>query len=176
MRGEPVVPLSCTRSESSSMAKWVATSELETGATEATLTQTIETPEPIRTVRGFRGIVYWAMAGFFFVLAMVGVVLPGIPTTPFLILMCYFLVRVSPSLHAKAMAWPVVGGPLRDWRDQGGVRTSVKITACAMVTLMVGSMLIWGTLSPSIKVAILIAALCGVSVVVRLPRAIVENR
>lgn len=61
----------------------------------------------------------WFMAGLLFTLAMFGVVLPGIPTTPFLLLMCYFLLRVSPALHDKAMPWPVVGGPLRDWRDQG---------------------------------------------------------
>ncbi len=133
-------------------------------------------PEPIRTAHGLRRAVYWVMAGFFFVLAMVGVVLPGIPTTPFLLLMCYFLIRVSPSLHAKAMAWPVVGGPLRDWRDQGGVRRSVKITACAMVGLLVGSTLVWGTLPLSIKAVIFLAALYGVSVVLRLPRAIVDNQ
>ncbi len=124
-----------------------------------------------RPAHRLKRLVYWTLAGFFFALAMIGVVLPGIPTTPFLLLMCYFLIRVSPTLHAKAMAWPVVGGPLRDWRDQGGVRLSVKFTAYTMVTLLVGVTLLLGTLGTNIKLAILLAAMYGVSVVVRLPTA-----
>ncbi|TXH06477.1 MAG: DUF454 domain-containing protein, partial [Candidatus Moraniibacteriota bacterium] len=91
----------------------------------------------VETARGAKRLLYWLMAGVFFLLAMLGVALPGIPTTPFLLLMCYFLLRVSPAMHAKAMAWPLVGGPLRDWRDQGGVRRSVKHLAYGMVTLFV---------------------------------------
>lgn len=100
---------------------------------------------------------------------MVGVVLPGIPTTPFLLLMCYFLIRVSPELHSRVLAWPVVGRPLRDWREQGGVRRSVKFIACMMVVLLVGPTLIWGSLTPAVKLLILCIALYGISVVLRLP-------
>jgi len=120
---------------------------------------------------GIRRWLYWFMAGLFFTLAMIGVALPGIPTTPFLLLMCYFLIRVSPSLHAKAMAWPIVGGPLRDWRDQGGVRRNVKLLAITMVIVLVGSTLVFSQLGIAIKLVILVAAIYGVSVVVRLPTA-----
>jgi len=125
----------------------------------------------IEPAYGIRRWLYWFMAGLFFTLAMIGVVLPGIPTTPFLLLMCYFLIRVSPSLHAKAMAWPIVGGPLRDWRDQGGVRRNVKLLAITMVIVLVGSTLVFSQLGIAIKLAILVAAIYGVSVVVRLPTA-----
>ncbi|QDV62548.1 YbaN family protein [Crateriforma conspicua] len=125
----------------------------------------------IPTVSGWRRGLYWFAAVFFFVLAMIGVVLPGIPTTPFLLLMCYFLIRVSPAMHAKAMAWPVVGGPLRDWRDQGGVRSGVKVLAIAMVTLLVGSTLLFSPLNIAIKTVILLAAFYGIWFVWRLPTA-----
>lgn len=127
--------------------------------------------QKIVAVHGVRRVIYWIGAGLFFTLAMIGVVLPGIPTTPFLLLMCYFLVRVSPSLHAKAMAWPVLGGPLRDWRDQGGVRSQVKLLACGMVFVLVGSTLIWTSLSLALKTVIFCAAIYGISVVIRLPMA-----
>lgn len=125
----------------------------------------------VEPVRGVKRILYWILAFLFFALAMIGVILPGIPTTPFLLLMCYFLLRVSPSLHAKAMAWPVVGGPLRDWRDQGGVRPNVKRLAYTMVAVLVGSTLVFSNLPLSLKAVILCAALYGVSVVARLPVA-----
>ena len=125
----------------------------------------------VETVCGVRCYLYWLLAGMFFLLAMIGVILPGIPTTPFLLLMCYFLARVSPALHDKALAWPLVGGPLRDWRDQGAVRRNVKALAITMVIVLVGSTLLFSTLSAAIKLVVLSAAIYGVSVVLRLPTA-----
>ena len=125
----------------------------------------------IEPARGTKRLLYWILVGMFFLLAMLGVALPGIPTTPFLLLMCYFLLRVSPALHAKAMVCPLVGGPLRDWQDQGGVRRSVKRLAYGMVMLLVGSMLIFSPLSVMLKIVIVSAAIYGISVVARLPIA-----
>ncbi len=125
----------------------------------------------IAPARGVRRLAYWCLAGFFFVLAVVGVVLPGVPTTPFLLLMCYFLVRVSPALHARVLAWPIVGLPLRDWREQRGVRRNVKLLACSMVLLLVGPTLMWGALPNAIKLLILCLAVFGISIVARLPAA-----
>ncbi len=122
-------------------------------------------------VRGLKRGLYWFAAGFFFLLAMLGVVLPGIPTTPFLLLMCHFLIRVSPALHARALQWPVVGEPLRDWREQGGVRRNVKAFAITMVTLLVGFTLLFGSLPMIVKLIILCAALYGIYFVLRLPTA-----
>lgn len=122
-------------------------------------------------VRGIWRLVYWVLASLFFALAMVGIVLPGIPTTPFLLLMCYFLLRVSPALHARTLAWPVVGAPLRDWRVHGGVRTSVKLFACSMVALLVGSTLLLSSLHLGLKTGILVLAAMGLTVVIRLPTA-----
>lgn len=150
------------------MSKGAAAAKITPDHSVATVRPATESPP---TVHGWRRVVAWLMAGLFFMLAMIGVVLPGIPTTPFLLLMCYFLLRVSPSLHEKAMAWPVVGGPLRDWRDEGGVRRGVKVLACTMVTVLVTSTLLWSPLGIAVKWIIFLAALYGVVVVIRLPTA-----
>ena len=126
-------------------------------------------------VRGIQRIFYWLMAAFFFALAMLGVALPGLPTTPFLLLMSYFLLRVSPALHARAMAWPVLGAPLRDWKEQGGVRPRVKLLAGGMVTLLVGSTMIFSSLHFGLKTIICVLAATGVTVVLRLPTARAEQ-
>ncbi|MCA9127143.1 MAG: YbaN family protein [Planctomycetales bacterium] len=122
-------------------------------------------------VSGLRRPLYWLGAGLFFSLAMLGVVLPGLPTTPFLLLMCYFLIRVSPTLHSRALRWPVIGEPLRVWHDQGGVRVHVKCLAIAMVAIFVGSTLVLSAMAAPAKVAVATAAVYGVYVVVRLPTA-----
>jgi uncharacterized membrane protein YbaN (DUF454 family) len=113
----------------------------------------------------------WGGASLFFSLAMIGVVLPGVPTTPFLLLMCYFLARASPEWHAKALQWPLVGEPLRDWHDQGGVRWQVKALAIAMVTALVGSTIVFSPLNLPSKLLIMAAAVIGIYVVIRLPTA-----
>lgn len=138
-------------------------------ATNFVIAATGQPRQTRNTVRGITRIAYWVLAGFFFLLAMVGVVLPGIPTTPFLLLMCYFLVRVSPELHAHVLAWPVVGRPLRDWREHNGVRRNVKFIACTMVVLLIGSTLLRGGLPPAANLLILCSGLYGMSVVLRLP-------
>ena len=122
-------------------------------------------------VSGFRRPLYWLGAGFFFSLAMLGVVLPGVPTTPFLLLMCYFLIRVSPALHSRALLWPVVGEPLRVWHDQRGVRAHVKCLAIVMVAIFVGATLVLSALAAPAKVVVATTAAYGIYVVVRLPTA-----
>ena len=120
-------------------------------------------------VTGLRKLVFIVLAVFFFILGMIGVALPGIPTTPFLLLMSYFLIRVPPALNQKVLAWPLVGKPIRDWQEKGGVRPRVKVTAYAMVTLLVGLSLVLSSLTWPFKSAVFLAAIVGVYVVYRLP-------
>ena len=88
-----------------------------------------ETPQ----VHGLRRPIYLLLAFFFLVLGVLGVLLPGIPATPFLLLMSYFLVRVSPKLHARVMRWPVVGPPLKDCMSSGAFRRSSTEPALAVL-------------------------------------------
>ena len=113
--------------------------------------------------------IYLALALLFFVLGMIGVILPGLPTTPFLLLMGFFLVRVSPRLHAWILTWPLVGKPLTEWDERGGVRFGVKILAYGMVGGLVVFTLFFRDLNVPTKIVIALAALVGLVVVYRLP-------
>ena len=114
-------------------------------------------------------IVYFALAGFFFVLGVIGIFLPGIPTTPFLLLMSFFLLKVSPELHQRVLQWPLVGKPIRDWHEKGGIRPQVKWTAFVMVALLVSLSLYFGALGWIANTIIVLAASIGLFVVFRLP-------
>jgi len=98
-----------------------------------------------------------------------GVILPGLPTTPFLIAASYFFVRSSPRLHGWLRRSPWVGRVLRDWEERRGVRRSVKITACVLIVTAVALTLTFSDLSEWVKILVVAMALIGLTIVLCLP-------
>lgn len=136
---------------------------------DKTTEQRDDTPMETPQVHGLRRPIYLMLALFFLVLGILGVLLPGIPATPFLLLMSYFLVRVSPKLHAWVMRWPVVGPPLKDWDAHRGIRMHVKLTAWTMVVIVITLTVYFGNLPTWADIAIVILAAIGIYVVWRIP-------
>ena len=111
-----------------------------------------------------RGI--YVVIGLGFVgLGLLGVYLPGLPTTPFLLLASYFLIRSSPKLYARVEAMPVVGSYLRDWNRKRGVRLHVKVLALVMTASFVGLGLVLGSQQFWVQVLVIALAAVGQAVV-----------
>ncbi|MBI5363613.1 MAG: YbaN family protein [Planctomycetes bacterium] len=111
---------------------------------------------------------FLALAGFFFVLAVLGVFLPVLPTTPFLLLTSACLVRSSPHLNEKLRRSPLFGPLLRDWEAHRGVRLHVKVTAMTLIVLVVAWSLFFRELSVAMQVLLCSLAALGAFVVLRL--------
>lgn len=62
-------------------------------------------------------------------LGLLGAVLPGLPTTPFILLAAWAATRGSPQLLAWLEAHPLFGQMLRDWRRGGVVSRKAKWSA-----------------------------------------------
>jgi len=126
----------------------------------------------IPPISNSKRLLFLSLAAVFFALAVVGAVLPILPTTPFLLVCSFLLVRSSPKLNQKLHQAPYFGSILRDWEIHGGVRTSVKLQAIATVVvgysvswwLTFGQLPIWGQLLVSSLV------LFGIGYVARLPK------
>ena len=101
-------------------------------------------------------------------LGVVGIVVPGLPTTVFFIGAAAAFSRSSPRLEAWVLGLPGIGQAVRDYRAGLGMPRRAKITALVMVVIAVGlSALVidwWVT-----RVVVLVAGLIGVIVIVRLP-------
>lgn len=119
-------------------------------------------PKPLRAL-------FLTVGGFFFALAVLGAALPGLPTTPFLLLTSFFLVRSSPRLHRALLRSRFFGPILRDWQEHRGVRRDVKLQAIVAIVLAVGATWIFGSLAPWLLGAVLALAGVGVLVILRLP-------
>ena len=81
----------------------------------------------------FKKYLYYALGIFFTICAIIGAILPVIPTTPFLLLAIYFLNEVSPALHAKILKIPIFGKALRDWDEDRVIRPKAKAEAILLL-------------------------------------------
>lgn len=121
-----------------------------------------------RKARGWRRGLFLAGAAVTFALAVVGALLPGIPTTPFLLLTSYCLVNSSPALHRRLLRSPVLGELLTDWQRHRGIRRAVKLQALAFIVIVLGLTLGFSPLGPVAKLGVVMLAAVGIFVVARL--------
>ena len=88
---------------------------------------------------GVRRRLYLVLGLFFVGVGILGVILPVLPTTPWLLLASYCFARSSPRLEAWLRRTPYFGHLIRDWEVHRGVRPRVKATAILIVALVIGS-------------------------------------
>jgi uncharacterized membrane protein YbaN (DUF454 family) len=62
-------------------------------------------------------------------LAIMGAVLPLMPTTVYLLIAAWCFGRASPALRARLLADPRCGLALRDWQDHGSISRRAKRAA-----------------------------------------------
>ncbi len=75
------------------------------------------------------------LAYFFLALALIGIILPGLPTVPFLLLTAWFSAKGSDRLHHWLYAHPKLGKLLIDWEQQGAISRTSKVVAFLLLTL-----------------------------------------
>lgn len=64
---------------------------------------------------------------------VVGIVLPLVPTTPFLLLAAFAFSRSSPRFEAWLLGHPRLGPPIRDWRTHRAIGRRAKVMAVALM-------------------------------------------
>lgn len=78
--------------------------------------------------------VYLGLALLFLLLGILGIFLPVLPTTPFILLAAWAAARSSPRLLAWLEEHTVFGPMIRDWRRGGVVRRRAKWVATAVMS------------------------------------------
>jgi len=82
---------------------------------------------------------FWLGLGLVCVaLGAIGVFLPLLPTTIFLIIAAYAFARSSERLHNWLLSNKVFGPLIKDWQDHGRIRRPAKVMALISMTIIIG--------------------------------------
>jgi uncharacterized protein len=113
-------------------------------------------------------IVYFSLGWVMVALGIIGLIMPMMPGTVFLIVAAWCFARSSPRFEAWLLNHPTFGKPLQDWRASGAISRSAKVMACAGMTI--GFITFYYTVAPSVVLALAVAAgflVCAAYVVSR---------
>jgi uncharacterized membrane protein YbaN (DUF454 family) len=99
-------------------------------------------PAPADTGRVRLRWAWWLLAYAALALGLVGIVVPGLPTVPFVLLSAFAAARGSQRLHAWLLAHRQFGPMIRDWQAHGAVSRRAKrlavtmMSACAVILFL----------------------------------------
>ncbi len=71
-------------------------------------------------------LIWIACGGVTLTLALIGIVLPIMPTVPFLLLAAFCFARSSRRLYRWLLDHPTLGPPIRDWQQRGAISRPIK--------------------------------------------------
>ena len=121
----------------------------------------------------------WSLLGLFFVgLGGLGVVLPLLPTTPFVLLAAWCFARSSPRLHRWLLESELFGPVLKDWERRRCMSRRVRRLSLSMMVLVGGSSIVFFVPSgwPQAAGALLIAGGCYAVLSIRLCSDVAEGQ
>jgi hypothetical protein len=106
----------------------------------------------VRRELSVRRLIYLGIGWLGLGMAVAGVILPFLPTTPMLLVAVWAFSKSSPALAEKIRNHRVFGPPVRDLQDHGVISITAKLLAITVMTLMgawlwfFGSLPLWATL------------------------------
>ncbi|MDR3634240.1 MAG: YbaN family protein [Isosphaeraceae bacterium] len=127
------------------------------------------TADTVVVATGMKRPVYLALAAGSFAMTLMGVVVPGIPTVPFLLATSYYLARSSPTWDAKLRRTAFFGPILEEWERFNGLSWSSKRKLIGLSVTIVVVTLAVADVTPVLLVVILVLATLSIYGVVRMP-------
>jgi uncharacterized protein len=94
-------------------------------------------------------------------LGIIGILIPGLPTTPFLLLSAGLYLRGSETLYKRITSNPVIGSYIREFHTRGGMTFRLKISSISIMWAMILASSIFFIQNTTWRIILLIAGLIG---------------
>ena len=102
----------------------------------------------------------WIIAGSISIgLAVIGIFLPVLPTTPFLLLAAFCYSRGSSVLHQKLLNNPILGDYIRNYQEGNGIPLSQKIISISFLWLTIGGSIVF--VKPALWLSLLLLSIAS---------------
>ncbi len=103
----------------------------------------------------------WLVFGLLaLLLGVIGIFLPLLPTTPFILLAAFCFSRSSQRLHQWLLQHPLFGVLIQDWQQHGVIRTKTKWLTTITMLVFVSYPLVFLTFSILIKIFVVVSMSC----------------
>ncbi len=123
----------------------------------------------IAVATGYRRLKYLALAGGCFTLTWIGLVVPGIPTVPFLLATSYYLARSSPRLNDRLRRTALFGPILVEWEEYRGLSRSSKARLMGLTAAIIVASAALAPASPVVLIVLLVIASLSFYGLTRIP-------
>ncbi len=111
--------------------------------------------------RKTKKLIFLTLGFISIVLGFIGLFLPILPTTPFLILAAYLFSKSSKKMHNWLLEHRLFGPIINDWEKYGAISVKTKWIACSAIIIFFSYTLIFVEVNLYIKV---IVAASGIAV------------
>ena len=116
-----------------------------------------------------RRAVYKPLGLLFVALATAGVFLPGVPTTPFLLLAAWFFARSSEQWHRRLLDSELFGPILRNWEQGRCISQRAKLVALGSMLVAGGASATFAMQDPLLRLATAALMAIGCVTVLAIP-------
>ena len=93
------------------------------------------------------------------ILGVLGIFLPLLPTTPFIILSSLCFSKSSKRMHIWLTSIPLFGDAIMDWEKNKVIRPKAKAAAISMIILSIGFSVIFTVLHYGLKIMLVVIAI-----------------
>ncbi|WP_397571129.1 DUF454 family protein [Schlesneria sp. T3-172] len=123
----------------------------------------------LRSVQRLRELSYAVLTLGCFGMSWVGLVVPGIPTVPFVLLTAHFGLQASPRLRRSLLRSRMFGQMMRDWQAHRAIRRNVQLQAYFFTTLIVVAGFLTSPPIPILYGVMLVGSFFGFYAVSKIP-------
>ena len=104
-------------------------------------------------------------------IGLIGIVVPGLPTTVFMLVAAWAFSRSSERFQRWLMEHPRLGPPVKAWQDRGAIPLKAKVLAVLMMSISLTIIVVYGGGGWILPTVIGVIMACAATYVISRPNA-----